>query len=440
MIITENTPSKKNLTEFQLKEYYKILEWLKKDDNDNLFYLLEGRAGTGKTFLVKTVIDSYIKKGHSVAVLAPTHKALNVISENFSNLTCKTLHSALGLRIDVSLPDFDPTNLDFFMDTESQIITNYQLVIVDECSMINDKLYEYITSLARIDNTKLLFVGDIAQAKPVKQETYSKVFEIGNRSILTKVERTKDEIIKEISEKVRFKNFNRYDYSNLIISRKEFINDHCGDFIILSYTNSNVNLWNYAVKNKLRPNAPHYFSKYDKVLFYTTLSDWDNNKKKKIDIVKNGEIKSIDAIDKIDLYDATSQKSIEYLTLYIEGTKEPLYICLDMDYFKSNYEKMTEKAKKEQNNQIRKMLWKEFFTWKRRNIIYKDVKISKYLTVKRDIDLAHAMTIHKSQGSTFDNVAVDIRDLDKLMKKDPQEYWNLLYVAVSRAKNKLIFL
>ena len=51
---------------------------------------------------------------------------------------------------------------------------------------------------------------------------------------------------------------------------------------------------------------------------------------------------------------------------------------------------------------------------------------------------AHAMTIHKSQGSTYDTVYLDTEDLGMVANMDYIMYLRLLYVAVSRASNKVI--
>ena len=52
-----------------------------------------------------------------------------------------------------------------------------------------------------------------------------------------------------------------------------------------------------------------------------------------------------------------------------------------------------------------------------------------------DIELAYAITVHKSQGSEFDCVILPVCDIPPQLK-----YRNLLYTAVTRAKNKLILL
>lgn len=55
-----------------------------------------------------------------------------------------------------------------------------------------------------------------------------------------------------------------------------------------------------------------------------------------------------------------------------------------------------------------------------------------------DLRCVYALTAHTSQGSTFDNVFVDVRDCSKLEMRDPLEMQKLLYVAVTRPRNALV--
>lgn len=60
------------------------------------------------------------------------------------------------------------------------------------------------------------------------------------------------------------------------------------------------------------------------------------------------------------------------------------------------------------------------------------------LTIHKSIDYAYALTIHKSQGSTFRNVYVDASNIR--VAKDRDLSLRLLYTALSRATNKAIIL
>jgi ATP-dependent exoDNAse (exonuclease V) alpha subunit len=165
----------------------KIQEWLYKRDGVNCM-TLSGFAGTGKSTIIKKILDKY-KLG--VVVTAPTHKAKKVIS-NTTDKEGKTLHGLLGLRPDVELSDFNP-NEPQFSPIAAPRINDYNLVIVDEASMINKDLFKLILEQIKDTRTKVLFMGDSAQLPPVGEDI-SQVFLDNTIDIhqLTKIERQKD--------------------------------------------------------------------------------------------------------------------------------------------------------------------------------------------------------------------------------------------------------
>ena len=64
--------------------------------------------------------------------------------------------------------------------------------------------------------------------------------------------------------------------------------------------------------------------------------------------------------------------------------------------------------------------------------------------INKDIDYGYAMTVHKTQGSTFDNVAIDLTNLVFTQTRygrrevDIDIRNKLIYVALSRARNSVI--
>ena len=111
-----------------------------------------------------------------------------------------------------------------------------------------------------------------------------------------------------------------------------------------------------------------------------------------------------------------------------------------MLYVKISNELIT--TAKTANTRLRSQKWKEYYDFKENcllltNIISSDGKI----LFSRDLDYGFALTAHKSQGSTFDTTFVDVNDIvfDKYGQPytDAEEINRRLYVACSRAKNKL---
>lgn len=129
----------------------------------DLFFTLSGRAGTGKTYLIKYLLDKVVRQ--PVCVSAPTHKAVRTI-ERSTGRTGKTLQSLHGLRPNVNLEDFDLQNVKFDQ-LGNPTMNNYKIIIIDECSMINAGLHELNVKRARDLNVKILYIGDPFQLPPV---------------------------------------------------------------------------------------------------------------------------------------------------------------------------------------------------------------------------------------------------------------------------------
>ena len=114
----------------------KIEDWY--NNPKELSFTLSGRAGTGKTYIIKYLIDNIIKQ--PICVSAPTHKAVRTV-ERSTGRKGKTLQSLHGLRPNVNLEDFDLHNVKF--DTlGNPTIGNYKIIVIDECSMVNPALHE----------------------------------------------------------------------------------------------------------------------------------------------------------------------------------------------------------------------------------------------------------------------------------------------------------
>ena len=152
----------------QLEVIAHIKKFLK---STSKIFVLSGHAGTGKTTVIKKILDNY---GGKAVVSAPTNKALQVISQT-AMFDGVTIHSLLGLQPDVSLDDFNP-NKPQFGQVKPSTIQDYNLIIIDEASMINDSLFNLIQDeIDRLVKVKIIFMGDKAQLPPIAQES-SKVF------------------------------------------------------------------------------------------------------------------------------------------------------------------------------------------------------------------------------------------------------------------------
>lgn len=126
---------------------------------------LAGYAGVGKTTVVAHVVRMLADAGVNIVVLAPTHKALSVLSEKLGDAAVETatLQSALALKVK-DMPDGQQETED---TGEPGSLKDFELAIVDEASMVSEGMFA--TALYKRGRCRILFVGDPAQLPPVDQ-------------------------------------------------------------------------------------------------------------------------------------------------------------------------------------------------------------------------------------------------------------------------------
>ncbi len=164
------------LTKCQKNSLELFSEWLNTPYSFKPF-VMKGFAGSGKTYLSIKFLKKVDELGLSWTVVAPTHKAVGVLRENLQSESIKptwfpsTIHRLLRLKLkrQADMEICEKT------DQTMSSLENLGLVLIDEASMIDSKLLEITLECARINSTRLVFVGDPAQLPPVG-ESFSSVF------------------------------------------------------------------------------------------------------------------------------------------------------------------------------------------------------------------------------------------------------------------------
>jgi len=172
------------LNEGQDKAYNKILDFIIDHTHADAL-ILKGYAGTGKTYLVNKIIE-YIVQTHPtrrIAIAAPTNKAVSVLYKNSANssvsdagyifedlfdsknrLVYTTVHKLLGLKEII----FDNGERKFEVDKRNEsAITDYDYLIVDEVSMLDDQICRDILKYS--SKIPIIFMGDPAQIPPINR-------------------------------------------------------------------------------------------------------------------------------------------------------------------------------------------------------------------------------------------------------------------------------
>lgn len=158
------------LTPDQRVIFDEMLEYLTKNERGLSSYVVKGYAGTGKTFLMSMFVESLLCTNNwNIAMTAPTHKAVKVMNEMSSyaspKLNYTTIHSLLGLREKI---DFKGRQTFVQLKQEDCKVHEYRLVIVDESSMLADELFDLLYEYE--GQVKIIFVGDPCQIPPVGME------------------------------------------------------------------------------------------------------------------------------------------------------------------------------------------------------------------------------------------------------------------------------
>ena len=122
----------------------------------NNITIIKGKAGTGKTTIVKAIIKLYKKlnKSGKINIVSFTGKAVNRIMED-EILGAQTIHKFLGADLD----DIKDKNIK---------LKNTNLLIIDEATMVDIKLFNLILkSVKDNDDIKIIMLGDTNQLNPI---------------------------------------------------------------------------------------------------------------------------------------------------------------------------------------------------------------------------------------------------------------------------------
>ena len=364
--------------------------------------IITGGPGTGKTTIINTISKIFLENGYNISLCAPTGRAAKRIEET-TGIEAKTIHRMLGY-IPSSYDDIGhfEYNEDNPLDTD--------LIIIDEMSMVDVVLFEKLLRGIK-DNTKLIIVGDVDQLPSVGAGNVLKDLINSNKIKYTKL----------------IDIFRQSENSNIIVNahkinngQEPILNEKNSDFFFLNTDAPSITR-NVVVDLISRRLPKAYGYDYSKDIQILTQS-------------RKG-ICGVFELNKLlqDILNPKTEASDEILV----GNK--LFRVNDkVMQTKNNYNLSFVDDEGEENFGV--------YNGDMGHIIFIDESSNK-LTVEMDdkrlidysledldnLELAYAITIHKSQGSEFKSVIIPMFDGYKLLQTR-----NLLYTAITRAKENIV--
>ena len=364
-------------------------------EGKNVF--ITGKAGTGKTFLLHKIVEKYRGKKY-FAVLSPT----GIAAENANGVT---MHSFLRLPLTPYLPRHRYSSLYSLDDYAIEVVKKLDMIIIDEISMVRCDMLDaadmilrhYRKSRKPFGGIQLVMFGDLYQLMPVTKEEDWEVLKSHYRSSyffcsdllqkmeyyvisLEKIHRQKDKPFINLLNNIRIGKVKAKDVDFLNTRFEPDFEAGVNDYVVmLKVRNKDTEKYNEEQLSRLK--EPHK-------IFYAYEENWRPEKfptSTKLILKKGARVMFV--------------KNDTQHGRYSNGTMG-VVVGFSDDYvivMKDNSEKLI---------YVEKQKWERLeyrINNKTKTIETEVVGCFKQYPLK----LAWAVTIHKSQGLTFDEVAVD---------------------------------
>lgn len=447
------------------------VSFLKTNTDPTQYYVIEGKAGTGKTTIAKEILKEF--EDEQIYVAAVSHKAKGVIKSSFGDDTRgKKFFSIAGLLGMKGINDNNTQTTKFQVGLKVPLLDNPPaLLVIDEASMITEdvlkKIIDINSSLSR--PFQMLFLGDIGQIQPIRDEQSefyrthkdllnkkSDIFNSKHKSkLITRVRQGEANPILPYAD--YFWENSQKENPELNPTQHIVRNNQITDKGSLLFSNSESEVLNSvikAVKNAVEKGLTNHV----KIVTYHVNEKTELNQKihealfgKDSDYSK-GDMLILNSPYDLPDVNATMENSSEIQiksiqdedtdefgvhTLYLE-TNGTAYTrtgneqkdCViqvvsrnDIGLYNQKLQELTSYAKRQTNRALKKQAWSDFWEYKGRYA---------------DVDFGYAITAHKSQGSTYDIVVVDEKDIMGTTATSNQEKSELIYTALTRPRKTAI--
>jgi len=371
---------------------------------------LTGGAGVGKTTITRDVIKAYEEDAKKVAKLASTGMAATLIGG-------QTLHSFFDLGIASNIEELESKGKLDIKKKVKKLIHSMDLVVIDEISMVSDSLFDMIK--LRLEQSEfsgsLLVVGDFLQLPPIVRGFSEVVFAFESESWnyfdfetieLTHIYRTDDKRFIELLHNVRYGFVDESIHNHLNEYIKPLPED-LSEFTFLFGKNSSASNHN---KEQLKHINEELFVKEAQIIKHQKTA-------------KDAEIERY-------MNDARIEKELELKIgspvlftrnawNYFNGERGVI-VNADSSYI--YVQKKDAKVVKLEVVAQSKTAWSEKTIEGKKEMVEEDI----FTIYQYPIKLAFAITIHKSQGMSIEDLIIETNEIFA-----PSQF----YVALSRSSN-----
>lgn len=379
---------------------------LDRHKNNEKYTVISGFAGTGKSTLVKFIIDALDVEKSKVAYATFTGKAAEVLRKK-GNDNAMTLHRLLY--------DSIPKQSGGFMRVKKEKL-EYSVVVVDEVSMVPKAMIELLLS----HNVYILFLGDPFQLPQIdKKDTHD---------LLDRPHIFLDEIMRQAAESeivqlsMKIRNYENIDFTKgnevIVIPREQLVTGHLtwADQIICA-----TNATRVSINNQMREllgfsgALPQHGEKM--ICLRNYWDDLDTDGESALVNGTTGIIQNpFEAFRMAPRYVKMKNHKMENVTCDFIADSGKTFNSVEMDkgmLLTGEYS----------------LDWRESYALGK--LINKIGDIQ-----PRQFTFGYAITCHKAQGSEWDKVTV----IEENFPFDKVEHARWLYTAVTRASEKLVLI
>lgn len=433
----------------------KLLSVFTFETHKESLFLLKGYAGTGKTTIISTFVNTLKFAGKKAVLLAPTGRAAKVISV-YSKRPAFTIHKK------IYFPKKQQNGgVSFVLQTNKHKNT---IFIVDEASMIpDDKQQQSFEAISLLDdlisyvnegeNCKLLFIGDTAQLPPVKltvspaldaeilkHQYFKEITEIEldevmrqheNSGILFNATQLRMLIHDDgnpFQFHLKFPDIKRledgYDIEDAIMDA--YNSNGVEDTALIVRSNKRANDYNQQIRMQIR-GQENVISAGDYIMVVKNNYFW-LDETSAAGFIANGDICEVLRIFSIkEIYGFTFAEVSVRMLDYPEMS--PFETVLILDTLTSESPSLTFDESNKLYQAVKEDYADETSNFKQ----FLAIKKNPYFNALQ-VKFSYAITCHKSQGGQWKTVFVEQPFLPDGVSK---EYYRWLYTAITRAQEKL---